>query len=152
MEGYIDFKGTKTYENVRSILHTVLILNLFYWVISGWINVVSFAFNAGVPVVFSLSMFLMQDHNTTEYIVFLRILIRFKLFWCCCCCGRMVGEQYQFLATEKVNEGELAHRDTIGVTYDTGNHSIDIEQRAYRTGMECSLETRTVQCIVAENS
>ena len=89
----------------------------------------------------SYSMFMMQDHNTPEYIDFLRVIKRYKCTLCFCCFGSMVKEQYRILVDE-ADERTVNKGKTIS-TRKTHNLSDDMEYGNNVTGMEMSIATRT---------
>lgn len=131
-------------RNIQSILHRVLIMTLFYMIGTSIIYMVSFTFSAFVPVIYSLSMFLMQDHNTKEYVYFLRTVIRWKLYLCCCCYGRIIQEQYQALSAEnqlKSYQNNEAVKQEKSVESNATN---DDMSGFHKTGMELSIATKTV--------
>ena len=98
---------------------------------------VSFAFSALVAVVYSLAMYLMMDHNTKEYIEFLRILYKFKLYWCCGCFGPMIRNQYEFMTADTAKQYD-------GIHLSTTSKSADTQYGIHKTGMEMSVDTKTV--------
>ena len=145
------------YDRIQCILHRVLILTAFYLFISSiFVVLQSLSVGYALPLMeewavsftsvmygsVSYSMFLMQDHNTSGYIAFLRIIKRYKCIWCFCCFGPMVNEQYRMLV---VNEDEqtLQEKDSIQ-TWNTHNVSDDIDYNGKKTGMELSVATKTV--------
>ena len=158
---YRENKLDEIYSRIQHILYRVLILTFFYqiggllvYIINAVLTEMSFSeeFNvigaAVISVLVRYSMFLMQEHNTDEYIAFLRILNRYKLYLCCCCCCRMVRNQYAMMNKEE--EGSTVRKERImSVTPDV---SVTETQQTYgtgKTGMELSVPTRTV---VADSS
>ena len=111
-------KGDGVWDNVLSILHRIVIITVFYDVcflfLSALYNIsvfVSFSENmmnsilyevrtSGAivccNVLWSFSLYLMMDHNTEIYVVFLHFLRRFRLKYCCFCCfHKMVDQQIE---------------------------------------------------------
>lgn len=150
------------YERIQSILHRVLILTFWYQLISFW----AFAIGAAIKIYFewtadvytvsaaissvalSHSMFLMQDHNTSEYAMFLKILERCKLYLCCCCCYGMVRKQHCILKAAQVR--------VQSVSGDASPRSRDLSDEEKHgtntTGMELSLPTRTIVTLDASKT
>ena len=141
------------YDKIQSVLHRVLILTYFYVAVNGMMVMVSYAATIAVDaglmevnvswiwpysinsVAISYSMFLMQDHNTSECIAFLRFINRYKCIWCFCCFQFMVNEQHRMLI-ENVDERKM--KNVISVTDITSPKANNTN-----TGMELSVATRT---------
>ena len=156
-------KNGTVYERIQIILHRVLTLTYFYMFM---ITVVFLIFgitrniydlssfddgswsDSIASVIFSYSMFLMQDHNTSEYIAFLRFIKRYKCVLCFCCFGSMVNEQYRMLV-DNVDEETMEKKKSIE-TYNTHNKSADDGYGINVTGMELSIATRTVCDVSSE--
>ena len=68
-----------------------------------------------VPFVsISYSVYLMQDHNTNEYVHFLSILTKYKLYFFCCCCYGMVRDQHQLVVgTKEPRSPKMKTVDTL---------------------------------------
>ena len=155
----------RVYIRIRLVLNRILVLSFFYLIIHLW-WISTFIIGAAIPGVegkFSLmlyfsnwilwngsplsasySVYLMQDHNTTEYIQFLSILNKYKLYFCCCCCYGMVRDQYQFVL-ENREELQIPKRKTI-TTMDTRNiseYAERVDARHNATGVELSVATET---------
>ena len=161
----------KVYIRVRLILNRVIILSFFYWIIFlFWclisiIEPITVIFSGGkakltynipmilvavVPVCVSYSVYLMQDHNTKEYIHFLSILNKYKLYFCCCCCYGMVRDQYQFVLDNE--EEPITPKRKTSCTWDTRNiseYEAGVEEMHHVTGIELSIATKT-ECHVVE--
>ena len=146
-------KDRAVYDRIQSILHRVLILTFFYYIIAFIVYVldtpvvrVAFVYRvldySFVNLFISYSMFLMQDHNTSEYVAFLRFVRRYKCIWCFCCFGYMVNEQFRMLV-ENVDTRKFEKEESIQ-TANTRNISADVEYGRKGTGMELSMATRTV--------
>ena len=150
-------KDRRIRDRIQSILHRVLILTYFYVAVNGvmiisqyvathaaamgWIGfnpfwIWPYSINS---LSISYSMFLMQDHNTSEYLVFLQFIKRYQCILCFCCFGSMVREQYRMLV-ENVEEG------TVGkmVSAPTLRNNLSPTYRNNTTGMELSIATKTV--------
>ena len=141
-------------DRIQSILDRVLILTYFYLFLSfllfGLDDIAGYLdwpplFEMWPTSVISLSlcysMFLMQDHNTSEYIAFLRFIRRWKCVLCFCCFGSMVNEQYRMLVE---NVDERIHKQMTSGTWNTRNISADIVYGNDTNGMELSLPTKTI--------
>ena len=153
---YQNKKDRAVYDRIQSILHRVLILTFFYFITSGMLTTLSYMrfeydgywLYSIIAVLVSYSMFLMQDHNTSEYILFLRFIKRYKCIWCFCCFGSMVNEQYRMLADNV--EQRTSEQEQSAQTENTRNASADVEYGINANGMELSVATKTV--CVASNS
>ena len=82
----------------------------------------------------------MMDYNTSEYIRFLKIIYKFRLYFCCCCCGySLVVYQINELDTDQkqmVIEMDAAQDKSMV----TANISIN-DQKIEQNGCELSIET-----------
>ena len=153
------------HRRVQSVLNRVFILtvchlfiNIFVSILAVAIPVVfgvalSFDFGATITMLiisFNLSYFiyLMQDHNTADYMVFLNRLVRWKLYWCgCCCCRRWFQEHYRMMNN---SDGCVASNKKRHISdCDTQNMSMDNVYGINKTGMEMSLETETICQVVS---
>ena len=153
-------KDHAIYDRVQSILHRVLILTYFYLFVSGIIALILVVgdilytrgvtdiienkttdewYSSIIAMCISYSMFLMQEHNTSEYIAFLRFMKRYKCICCFCCFGSMVRKQYRIL-TEKVDETKVIDKMKTG-TWNTINLSANVDYGGRVTGMELSVAT-----------
>ena len=143
-------KDGAVYARIQSILHRVLILTFFYLIITGLLNTLSYVrfeidgywLYSMISMVMSYSMFLMQDHNTSEYIAFLRFIRRYKCIWCFCCFGSMVNEQYRMF--EENVEQRVSEQGKSAQTENTRNASADVVYGINANGMELSVATKTV--------
>ena len=98
-------------EKIMSILNRIVILTLLYQIGNLIIFVNSLIHDnmeweemyalKWIPyefglVLISYSMFLMQSHNTKEYIKFLSVVYKYKLYWfgCCFCKGMIRNDLY----------------------------------------------------------
>ena len=161
----------KVYIRIRLILNRIIILSLFYltvflcaflipmiWAITAILADGNELISDSIlvilaPVVItciSYSVYLMQDHNTKEYIRFLSILNRYKFYCCCCCCYGMVRGQYQFVL-ENVEDSQSSKRksDTSMNTRNISEYGTRVRERRHVTGMELSIATKT-ECHVVE--
>ena len=153
---YQNTQDRAVYDRIQCILHRVLILTFFYLVIATLLTIMSgltatavniglisdspFGLWTGSIMILSISysMFLMQDHNTSEYIVFLQFIKQYKCIWCFCCFGSMVNEQYRMLV-DNVDERNV--RKMISAPTMKDNTSTLYKNNT--TGMELSVATRT---------
>ena len=155
--------GTAVHDNVQVILYRILILTIFYNMVVAAMYI-SFSFASIHRAAYSLSMYLMMDHNHEEYRHFLHILHRFKLYWCCCCCGPMVKKHHECLqvradtvvqvrgvvAVDAKGETKGAHhlraQSVIDTEYSNISKGLDPAILPHdTTGMTLSLDTVTEQ-------
>lgn len=154
---YDNLKTQEVYLRIQSILYRVVILTFLYQLTIMWATatlvfiVYKFKLTKEMLVcgslfeslAFSVSMYLMQDHNTAEYVKFLQIVNKYKLYLCCCCCFRMVKDQHRIMISmDHTHESRLMRKksNTIG---DSENKSAE-QSHQNKTGMELSVETVTV--------
>ena len=132
-------KSELVYKRILSILYKIFILTLFYqitavtavlinficvWLLTDttWIrNILNNLWTIIITIAMCISMYLMMDHNKSEYIKFLRIIIKLKLNWICCCCRDIATEQLmeldvilnlqEVVNTKKLNETEFNTMD-----------------------------------------
>ena len=105
------------YKRILSILYKIFILTLFYEVatvisvvtnIQGdrmIINAIMGSFRFIPPFSYCYAMFLMMDHNHSEYIMFLRVIAKLRLHICCCCCCGYI------MVKEQLNEVDAMDMD-----------------------------------------
>ena len=138
-------KESNVMTNIQTILHRMLLLTIFYLFVAVITQMTGFLFPGINTVACSVSMYLMQDHNTKEYVHFLYVLKRFKLYLCCCCRGgRMVKDQYQAMVhmLETDSTGTVKKQKSIESTmFETIG---DAQPGINKTGMELSLQTQTL--------
>ena len=157
---YQNEKDREINDRIQSILHRVLILTFLYLIIAVFLLIYDFATGLAVTnglvrqramgasrwsfmtLFISYSMFLMQDHNNSEYIRFLQFVNRYKCTLCFCCFGSMVREQYRTLKCSP-DEQTLTKMKT-NTTLHIRHASADVEYGNNKTGMELSIATRTV--------
>lgn len=130
--------------NIEFILYRILTMMVFYLFLAVVIMCSSFAFTSLLSVVFSIAMYLMQDHNTGDYEKFLRILNGSKLYLCCCCCcGRMIERQHKALVVRR--KSECPHPMPSPEKKSPTAAILDVMNTEHaKSGMEFSLETVTV--------
>jgi len=90
-----------------TVSHTLALLIVFfirYYSISSvsveWREVVFMAVAIPLSMIFAMSMYLMQEHNTKEYTSFLKLVIIFKLHWVCCAWRHTVPRQLAVYSIE----------------------------------------------------
>ena len=159
LQRYRNDKDRAVYDRIQSILHRVLILTFLY-LIALLMAAVVMALSEATAVlsknnpiirwtyslndlIFSYSMFLMQDHNTSEYIAFLRFIKRYKCIWCFCCFASMVREQNRMLV-DNVEQRTFEQEKSTQSGTNTHNISVDLDYGNNTTGMEFSIATQTV--------
>ncbi len=101
------------------------------------------AFRTGSTAL-SLSMYLMMEHNKNSYVVFLRVLRRFRLNYCCLCGHRMVSEQLTALECQGIKKA-LEHPQDIPHVTDTVHSNVSQESGPRTIVREQSVDTMTVQ-------
>lgn len=144
-------------DRIQSILHRVLILTYFYVAVNGLmlmlLYIATFAVEEGLISInpfwmwldslnslsISLSMFMMQDHNTSEYIIFLQFIKRYKCTLCFCCFGPMVDEQYRMLIDNADDRKVMKMVDAP-----TFRNNLSPTYKNNSTGMEMSIATQTM--------
>merc|ERR1712083_268232 len=94
-------------------------------------------------VALSLSIYLMMEQNTDEYVTFLRVLHRLRLNYVCCCCHRMIDRQLAGFAVETQQTDGLKRR-TADTEYE--NISIDMTYTIKRKGV-ISIPTETADAV-----
>eukprot|EP01083_Nonionella_stella_P310027 1100038_1 len=139
------FEKTDVYNRVQSILVRVLMLTLFYEVIivlaamesllwsmmPFWIADILYNVLWSLVTVFiNISMFLMQQHNSKQYVKFLTVLYRTKLYliYCGCCYKSII--QYELNAAVVTKDRtsvvlETMAQSNVDSTYDTHDISQD---------------------------
>ena len=81
------------------------------------------------PFIYAPAMYLMLDHNTQEYKIFIKWIYRLKLYWCaiccecfpCCRCRSMVRAQYQL---HQITGSEEDKKDLTVTPWDTRDLSV----------------------------
>lgn len=96
-------------------------------------------------IILSYCMFLMLEPNLKRYQAFLKILGKFKLYYCCFCLCKIVRDEYRYhLSLNTENATEMA---TMRSTDDVLQSTVCMSPREHgipQNGMELSVETRTV--------
>ena len=96
-------------------------------------------------ITLNYSMYLMQSHNTKEYHVFMRCLVRIRILNLCYCCKD--GIQYEMKMAMDANEVKMVQstddqRKTDDTVYDTRALSIDTHMKKTEINpMELSVES-----------
>merc|ERR1712062_952162 len=147
------------YNGILSILHRIVVLTIMYWVMTILVmvtfTVIRYSLNLNrsssiaiilqtivfdvASVTLSISMFMMLEHNTDHYVMFLRILKRFRLITCCCCCYM---EGIELFLSEYDHEKDAVQRANARKV--TGTLPTQITQDAQRIeAPEISVETVT---------
>ena len=151
------------YKRILSILYKIVILTVFYDISMSitalcilvtrylpWLEFITTSIATAQTVTFSLSMYLMLDHNVKQYTIFLRFIHRCKLYLCCCCYGYMVVEQLNDLDQDiktlanVVNGDQKGNEKSIDTTVFQTNTIGSKEVVIYADGCELSVETKTV--------
>ena len=108
-------KNPSVYKRIKSILQKIFILTMLYQltaliyvvmvffgfiglkVIETIVSIMALFLTGIFPLIFSLSMYLMMDHNVKQYIRFLKIVQFLKLNYLCCKWSYFVLEQLEDL-------------------------------------------------------
>ena len=93
----------------------------------------------------SLSIFLMQHHNSKEYELFLRLLYTSKLYYICCCCKRIFTIEDDIKAV--ADNLEQQHQNQTQMSGNTRLDTADLSlptfpkaQSAYKTEPTTTVE------------
>ena len=105
---------TNVFKRIQLILCRIIILTLVYQFFVAWTQVGAvfyFATRGNRPTIIrkliyhtiwvflsmamNFSIFLMQDHNTSEYMNLMELSRKFKLIYVCCCCKRIIIVELQ---------------------------------------------------------
>eukprot|EP01084_Bolivina_argentea_P063386 115750_1 len=153
------FKGENMaiHKRILSILYRVLICTLFYEIVSliciicyfmfkyvaensVWSDIL-YHFCEGLPVViYSYSLCLMLQHNTMQYIRFLKFLKQSKFNYFCCCYKFIVIDQLDELNVNEEEEVNVNNKDLTVTQFNT-NTSLPHEPQP---ASQISLPTITV--------
>ena len=103
------------YQRIISTLSKIVILTLFYQIGVGIhiANMITYSpsnarfiaykiTHLNMVICITLSMYLMMNHNSKQYLGFLKIIYGLKLNYVCCCCAKIVPAEIK--ATEKALE------------------------------------------------
>ena len=122
---------SSVYRNIQSILNRILILTFFYMIVTVSVFSLSFSFINLQNMSVNLAMFLMLDHHSDQYIYFLRVLYRTRLYWCCCCCAPMVRKEYMTLNTDETKLVKLGgQKEQSNIVTGMGGFSLDAPPQA----------------------
>ena len=121
------------YQNIMAILHKITILTLFYQfiamfqiVLRGMITqilgdsdalmsyIILRSTSAFTAFSWSLSMYLMMDHNKEKYLQFLKALRYWRLNYLCCCCKHIVIQQLEYCSSNADNNKTEDLEDSDG--------------------------------------
>ena len=152
------------WKKIIFILQRIIIITLFYQISFLLLQSVRFyvqiflpkplkyttynALIASLAILYSISMYMMMEHNTDEYVRFLRCFKRTYLkYICLCCCHRMVDRQLMEFDTmeleTKLEETQLRVRQTVTSTW-FPNISENVQySRKHTMNMNVSAPTMT---------
>ena len=127
-------KQNQVGKRIESLMNRILIITLFYqiclilsWIISvplehymyDWYQVFGWHLLGAIrTVLFSFSVSLMLEHNTSRYIKFIKFLKRLKLHILFCCCYRIIMDE-NIEAQNKQKEEETTN-DVEDIVSDSG--------------------------------
>eukprot|EP01084_Bolivina_argentea_P187653 323173_1 len=158
------FKKFKTenitiYKRIVRIMYRVLILTLFYEMVGfiviilgmlasiyippnykDWMHVINQLSQLVISTLYTYSIYLMLEHNTSEYIKFLKFLNYVKLKYFCCCYHYVVVDQLEQLTVDNSKvESTNDESNATSTKYETEGISecVKIEQ----IGCELSVES-----------
>ena len=133
-------KNQVVFNRISSILYKIFILTMFYEILQfiAFILVIiapfashywfeTFARNTAFMIsniVFSVSMYLMMEHNKSEYVIFLKIIYKLRLHWICCKYGSVVVEQLDELLRNNNANKEKIQKNIEITEIDTYDHSV----------------------------
>eukprot|EP01084_Bolivina_argentea_P059980 109574_1 len=106
-------ENTNVYQRILSILHRILIITLFYWVMTSvvliiyisvvmmidsdavrrWSGILFSLLGSLVNITYSYSISVMSEHNDKRYIKMLKLLQYSRLNYICCCYKNIVTNQ-----------------------------------------------------------
>ena len=169
IRSFKQYKKTQpmVYKRILSILYKIVIITLFYESVTIFNAILgAFAVIFYNPIIFtpisvwamnvnsvslSFSMYLMMEHNISQYILFLRLLKKFKLHFFCCCYRHIVIDQLEEIngdlvrmrtisgGTEDKNN-ERVNKIEVTATFETRDISVN-DQKIVTNGRELSIET-----------
>ena len=141
-------KHPSVYKRIQYILQKIFILTMLYqmtglilMLIVGPLDVIFNTFapwahgilTGIIPLIVSLSMYLMMDHNVKEYIRFLKVIQFLKLNYLCCQWRYFVVEQLECLdenvqniVIEEINESRKSNIETRNKS--VMDHKIDMPE------------------------
>jgi len=117
------------YKRILSILHKIFILTIFYEISSlffvalfgithailsntMWQRVIGALINAANAIAISISIYLMMEHNRRKYLLFLRLVHKFRFDWICCKYRFIVMDQIEYIE-EDTDEETNERKETI---------------------------------------
>ena len=121
-------------------MYRICILTLFYEIPAFtvyWIIVASDGWQINATIFYSISMYLMMEHNDKAYAKFLRCTYRLKLHYLCCCYRGIISNQVRDSIIEQESnedettnavttktEGDYKDQNNATTTYETHDISI----------------------------
>ena len=156
------------WRKIMFILQRIIIINVFYWISFMMLNAVRHNAQIFLPklilikytvynvivalwsILYSISMYLMMEHNTDEYIRFLGCLKKFHLkYLCFCCCHRNVDRQLTEFESRtsdtKLEQTQLRIRKSITSTW-FPNISENVKySRKHTVNVNMSIPTVTLE-------
>ena len=114
---YRIFILTIFYETTAAVTTTIGGICIFVTDIVWVVNLCSNLCTCATSIALHLSMYLMMDHNKSEYIIFLRILKKWKLNWICCNCRHIVEDQLLELEDNSVEKNleQIVNLETTNI-------------------------------------
>ena len=168
IRSFKEYQSTKpvVQKRINFILSKILIITLFYQITT---YMIIFIFSIGdnlvtdeqnyfyivgsivrtlLLIIYSMSMYLMMEHNEHSYIIFLRIISCCRLDWICCCCICRNLPQQQLMELQRRKTKDVGDARTVDVSsqWETRNNSVD-DQKIKATGNEMSIETVEIAAI-----
>ena len=152
-------QNKKIHDRIACVMNRIVIMTLFYQIMAAVLGVVVIVMNIyffRVPIewiagcvmsfCYSVSMYLMLDHNTKEYVQFLRGLKAVQMQYICFCgCGSVIISQLSMLDTKSdekmISNSNVERKSSTEVTeYET--HDISANHgEVVMNEMELSCQT-----------
>ena len=156
------------YNRILSILYRIMILTLFYQIMSVFISIlivivletvyyenyeeIGLILNEMLSllpsILFCYTMYLMMDHNTMEYTSFIKCIYFTKFHWICFCFKGIISHQFEQLVMVELpdvnSNSERNHEIPARITkteYDDNDISKD-HGKITMDGVELSVETQ----------
>lgn len=147
------------YKRISLVMRRIVIMTLFYEIITAsflvmiaiCVYLIEFLPSVGayisgcvMSITYSFSMYLMLDHNTTEYISFLK---KMKCICRCSCYTSLVRDQMDMIDTE---ESKLTHvdgekrNDPKKAVEETEYETNNVDDQGIEMPKELSLQTMTI--------
>ena len=111
-------------NKISVILWRIIILSIFYEIFTGLVLIASMSGGRKVypyvmmtiiyllpSIIYEYSMYLVLEHNTKEYITFLKVLVNCRCNYVCFCLKRIIDQQLSFYYTAEKEYDEMTTMD-----------------------------------------